>query len=175
MRGRETVGRSNQACPSHARSKCAASPCFRTFRNARTRYIRSGPPRRKSASRRPGSATGAILLLPRRSPLHYDAGNGGDCRYDRPDRASYLHPWKIYEKNTLSLIAMASSICGNLQLHVQSTGMQKGRLHFGAGAVGDQGKTFARRLGHFRGIAPDKKQPSPQNVDNPQRLGDNHT
>jgi hypothetical protein len=57
-----------RAFPFHVRSKCAASPCCRTFRNARTRHNRWEPPRRKSASRRLGSARALAVPLPPGSP-----------------------------------------------------------------------------------------------------------
>ena len=53
---------------SRARSKCAASPCCRTFRNVRNRHIPRESPRRKSAWHRLGNATGAALPHPPGSP-----------------------------------------------------------------------------------------------------------
>jgi len=70
--------------PCHARSKCAASPCCRTFRSVRTRHIRWAPPKQKNASRRRGNARGAVLSLLPSSPWHCVCVNGGDCRYGRP-------------------------------------------------------------------------------------------
>ncbi len=65
---RETSETPRRTCPFHGRSKCAASPCCRTIRNARRRRIRWEPPRRKSASRRLGNARGAVFPLPPGSP-----------------------------------------------------------------------------------------------------------
>jgi hypothetical protein len=67
-RERETSDISRRARPFHVRSKYAASPCCRTFRNARMRHIRWEPPRRKSANRRLGNATGADVSLPPDNP-----------------------------------------------------------------------------------------------------------
>ena len=64
----ETGETPRQTGPFHVRSKCAASPCCRTFRNARTRRIRWESPRHRNASRRPGNAMGAVLPLPPGSP-----------------------------------------------------------------------------------------------------------
>jgi len=54
--------------PSHVRSKCAASPCCRTFRNAHRKHIRWELPRRKNARRTPGNARGAAVSLPPDNP-----------------------------------------------------------------------------------------------------------
>jgi hypothetical protein len=64
----ETGETPRQTGPFHVRSKCAASPCCRTFRNARRRRIRWESPRHRNASRRRGNAKGAVLPLPRGSP-----------------------------------------------------------------------------------------------------------
>ena len=56
------------ACSVHARSKCAANPCCRTIRNAHTRYIQQGRPRRKTASHTHGNAKGATLPFPQGNP-----------------------------------------------------------------------------------------------------------
>jgi len=64
----ETGDTPRRTRPFHVHSKCAASPCCRTIRNARTRYNRREPPRRKSESRKHGSARGAALPLPQGSP-----------------------------------------------------------------------------------------------------------
>ena len=83
-----------RACPFHARSKCAANPCSRTFRNARTRHIRWEQPRRRSASRRLGNARGAASSLRPDNLSHCSDETCEDCRYDRPDKARFFTPGK---------------------------------------------------------------------------------
>jgi hypothetical protein len=75
---------------SRARSKYAASPGCRTFRNARTRHIPPGSPRRKNAWRRPGTARGGALPLQPCSPWRCFCENGADCRYGRRDTTNFL-------------------------------------------------------------------------------------
>jgi hypothetical protein len=96
-RGRQTGDTPLRGRQSHARLKCAASPCYRTFHNARTRRTRLEPPRRKSASRRFGNARDAVLSLPPGSPWHLVGGNGGDYRYDRPDITKFSPPGRRLE------------------------------------------------------------------------------
>jgi hypothetical protein len=88
-RGHEKNGTPNSTCPFRARSKCAARPGCRTFRNARTRHIRWERPRRKNASRRLGNARGAASSLRPDNLSHCSDGTGVDCRYDRPDKAIF--------------------------------------------------------------------------------------
>jgi hypothetical protein len=37
---------------------------------------------------------------PQHNLSHHACGNGGDCRYDRPDKANCLPPGKERKKNT---------------------------------------------------------------------------
>jgi hypothetical protein len=86
--------------PSHVRSKCAASPNCRTFRNVRSRHIRWEPPRQKNESRKRGNARDAVLPLLPGNPWHCVCVNGGDCRYGRQGITNSLHPWEVFKKNT---------------------------------------------------------------------------
>jgi hypothetical protein len=142
---------------SHARSKCAASPCCRTFRNARTRRIRREPPRRKSASRRLCNAMGGAGPLPPGGPWHFVCGNGAECRYGRRDITNPLPPGnsaKRIREDFLPWQGPSARGCGSMYYETRGAG-------------------WLIALRSMRAQA--KKPPSLQIVDNPVRVGDNHS
>lgn len=106
-------------CPLRAHLRCAASPCCRTCRNARSRRSLWAPPRHKSANRSRGTARAAGALPRPGSPAHCACGSGEDCRCGTLDKSISFSPGNTSAKNTRSVVCKASSICGRLICCVQ--------------------------------------------------------
>jgi hypothetical protein len=119
-RERETGDKSRRAGPCRVRSKCAASPCCRTIGNARSKHIRWESPRRKSARHKLGTATGAACSIPLSSPSRYACGNGGDCRFDRPDTTRFSSPLRGLQGYVKAYAHGKFHLCMGEPMHIVS-------------------------------------------------------
>jgi hypothetical protein len=175
--GRETGDTPSRVCRSHARSRCAPGPYCRTFRSARTRHIRGEPPRRKSACRTLGNARGAALPIPPHSLWRFVYGNGGDCRYDRRGTTNFLPPGKSakgYVKVNCNGKFHLNKVVALCTMKQEVQDRRIAGLPCGACARGNRDLSSLPRHDLGEGRTPAKKRPSPQDVDNPARVSDNH-